>query len=651
MERLKRWFQSDGLLILLIMAIGAALRLWRLNDIPFMHDEFSAILRTGYDGFSELIEKGVKPDGHPPLIQVFLYFLVKTFGISEPVLKLPFILMGTASVWLLFRIGKAWFGSATGLAAAAFLSFLQFPVMYSQIARPYASGLFLTLLMVFFLTDIIHRTRKAGFITYAGYATAAALCAYNHHFSLLFAGMAGITGLILGPKERLKPLLAANFVVVLLYIPNLPLFLHQLGLGGVEGWLDKPRADFILDFLRYAFQFDPFIYLLLLALVSLSLYWQQKGGKRIDGRLLATALIWFLLPWLTGYLYSTFRSAVLQYSTLLFSFPYLLLFLFAFFREISFGKKAAVVALIAVVVIPSLVHGRKHYTVFYHGIYREMAVETNRIAVTPGVERCRIVLDAMKEIHPYYEEMQGGKTVPFNYFGDLWKTKQFVTFADTSSTPWFLLGTLSSTRQESYPIILRKYPFLVDHKRFFGGDIYLFSKQPDPSLPDEYHTRYLNDFGGHAEGWPWIGKEELSDSMPPEGNRSYLLRSGQEFGATFQASLRGMIKQESDIIDVSADLQRPVDSPETWLVAAVTSGDRTLMRVSSPVSDFVQPGSAGRVWVSLKCSDLDFRHHRILLTAYLWNPGKGTCLVDNFSVAVRSGNPFIYGLFRDIPRE
>ena len=64
---------TDTVLIVVILLAGAVLRFCRLNDIPFTYDEFSAIFRTQFATFGELIEKGVKIDTHPAGVQVFLF--------------------------------------------------------------------------------------------------------------------------------------------------------------------------------------------------------------------------------------------------------------------------------------------------------------------------------------------------------------------------------------------------------------------------------------------------------------------------------------------------------------------------------------------------------------------------------------------------
>ncbi len=224
-------------LLLLILLVGVILRLWNYFNIPFTHDEMSALKRTGFSSFSDLIHQGVKIDAHPPLIQVFLNYWVAIFGRVEWIVKLPFVLVGIASIGLTYSIGRKWFNESVGLIAASFLAVLQFPVMYSLIARPYISGMFLLLMMVYFWSKLIQDSKAKYWKNWSLTLLFSMLCAYNHHFSLLAAGIIGFTGLFLIPrKEILKYslLLPAGF---LLFLPNLSIFMYQLNIGGVgHGW-------------------------------------------------------------------------------------------------------------------------------------------------------------------------------------------------------------------------------------------------------------------------------------------------------------------------------------------------------------------------------------------------------------------------------
>lgn len=189
MQSIKR---HNTLLLALILVVGFVLRTYNFLDIPFSHDEFSAFFRTKFDNIYDLIAYGARIDGHPAGIQVFLYYWIQFFGPAEWVVKLPFIIFGLLSVLLIYKLGKLWFNETVGWLCAALMAVSQFPVMYSQIARPYISGLFFSLLMVWYWSKIINNPNKGFWRNGIGFVLAASLCTYNHHFSMLFAAIVGL---------------------------------------------------------------------------------------------------------------------------------------------------------------------------------------------------------------------------------------------------------------------------------------------------------------------------------------------------------------------------------------------------------------------------------------------------------------------------
>jgi 4-amino-4-deoxy-L-arabinose transferase-like glycosyltransferase len=138
---IKFFSTKENLLVIFILVIASVLRLWDLFSIPFTYDEFSAVFRTRFNDFSTLIDDGVKIDPHPAGVQIFLFYWVNWFGEIAWIVKLPFILCGIYSVYLTYKLGKLWFPETTALLAMASMATLQYPVMYSQIARPYAMGM------------------------------------------------------------------------------------------------------------------------------------------------------------------------------------------------------------------------------------------------------------------------------------------------------------------------------------------------------------------------------------------------------------------------------------------------------------------------------------------------------------------------------
>jgi len=214
-----------------------------------MHDELSALSRLQFDNFTDLIREGVMlGDTHPAGVQVFLYYWTAFVGTSEILVKLPFIISGI-SIWISYLIGKLWFDGTTGLLTAVYISSLQFFVMYSQIARPYVSGLLITLLMVYLWSLYFFKKRKSIYLIL--YVLFGAMAAYNHHFSLLFAAIVGVSGLFLVKKKDLIPYTISGFAIFVLYIPHLHIFFSQLGqegIGGAGGWLAKPEPIFFFNF-------------------------------------------------------------------------------------------------------------------------------------------------------------------------------------------------------------------------------------------------------------------------------------------------------------------------------------------------------------------------------------------------------------------
>ena len=642
-----RRLTADDALIMLILLTGALLRFYRLSEIPFTHDEFSAIIRTQFSTFHELIEKGIKIDGHPAGVQVFLYYMVRIFGISEPILKTPFIIFGILSIWLVFLIGKDWFNATVGLVAASFVAFLQFPVMYSQIARPYSSGLCFAMMMVYFWTKVIFHPQRKYYWNLTGYIISGAFCAYNHHFSMLFAAMVGITGLFYCPRAKMRQYILAGLMILVLYLPHLPILIYQLDIGGVEGWLNKPRYDFIFDYMQYIFQFSVYVYLLIIVLVSLSLYWYEEKPP-VNKKFILISLIWFLIPYLVGFFYSKYRSSVLQYSVLIFSFPFILFVFFGFFKTIKSLHKIILIFLIGMIVIPSLILERQHYKLFYKGGYREIISESKKAVDSLGATRCMVILDMKKEINFYYLNKLNCPTLPFSYLNDLKGKGSLVSCLDSCKADYLAFGCLSSTYGETYVLMLEKFPFLLQHKSYCGGDFYLFSKNKPVNVISEYYYTKINSFEPSLPEWGWVYEKQCIDSLPIEGKKSFNNNNGAEFSPTYSIPLRDLIHSENDVIDVSVDLRTPMVFPGAWLVMTITSDGKNIKWSSVPVNDYVHPGHQGRVFQSMRLSDIEFRHHRLMFNTFIWNPMKLNYIMDNFTVRLRSGNPVIYGLIRKV---
>lgn len=337
----------------MIIALGAFFRLHRLGSMSYSNDELSALTRAQQPGVTDVLEKGVRGDGHPAGVELWLHFYTKILGTGELAVRLPFAICGIASILVLFLIGKRCFGETTGLLAAGMLAVLEFPILQSQLARPYAPGLLWVLLATLFLVSLA-QAPKFNWVSATGWVVFSACALYTHHFSAFAVAVLGITGFLIVPARYRLRYALMGVGALLLYLPHLGITYAQVRLGGLD-WIGPPPRTFLIDHLQYIFNDSGLLlWLVVLSTVASIIYWRRVIRWQ---RYHTLALLMFLAPAVAGMIWSHAVQPVLLHSGLLFTMPFALLLLFSFMREHAAGRWLAV-SLPAIFVI-SLLSGRK----------------------------------------------------------------------------------------------------------------------------------------------------------------------------------------------------------------------------------------------------------------------------------------------------
>jgi uncharacterized membrane protein len=354
--------KKHSIILLSIIGLGIFLRLYEIWDFSFMHDELSVISRLHFDTFSELMGKGVKVDTHPAGIQLFIWLWVKLFGISEISLRLPFVVMGILCIPLMYVLTKKWVNSTAALFTAGVIAVSQYTVLYGLIARPYIAGLFFVLLLLIVWTKMLFEQDYCWKNIFF-FGIFAVSCAYIHHFSMLTAFLTAIVGLFFVKKQNLLKYLLACLLAIVLYLPHLSILLQQMslgGIGGADGWLDPPKPRFTLYYMEYLFHFS---WIAVLA-TAIALILSSKINKELWNRnkiRMGIALLLFVMPFAIGYLYSLYVNPVIQFSVLIFSFPFLLLAVALFIDSTLKIKKILSLFLLLTAMTYSLAVTRQHY--------------------------------------------------------------------------------------------------------------------------------------------------------------------------------------------------------------------------------------------------------------------------------------------------
>jgi uncharacterized membrane protein len=638
---------TNRIILGLILITAVILRFYRFHEIPFMHDEFSALFRTDFKSLRDLIENGIKIDGHPAGIQIFLYYWTMLFGKTEWIVKLPFAVMGVLSVWLVYMVAKKWFNETSALISAAYLASIQYTIMYSQIARPYISGLFFSLLMVLFWTDLMNQNIKNFWKKASFYILASVLCAYNHHFSLLFVVITGISGIFLIPRKFIYHYIFCGILIFLFYTPHLGIFFYQLNTGGVGGWLAKPEKSFLIDFLFYIFNYSAISVLLAMGLVLAGFLVIETRQKRKTQYLLF--FVWFTLPLLIGYIYSISINAVLQFSVLIFSFYPLFFILFGHARNQKPMINLLIVVIILTTNIVSLITVRDHYNLFYNSSFEKIVV--NHAENKKMYGNITSVIDSHKKITQYYLQKHNADS-SFIWFDSFSNEAEFMHFLNNESlhNNYFYFGAWSSNKPNTIPVIRHYFPEIVEEKNYFLGSSYLFRKGENHKAA---YSEVLDFTSLPSEYWYSINPQNVSDSVGFDDTRSYFMSSELEWSPTYTRNLTELITHENNYIDVSVKAKSEGEFNEVLLIATLESEGEVVHFSGATFNLFDAPEIRTENWItvfhSLKLADINLKYDDLMLKVFVWNNGRNNFYMDDFSIDVRQGNPFIYGLYEPLP--
>ncbi|MBA2446436.1 MAG: glycosyltransferase family 39 protein [Chloroflexi bacterium] len=305
-----------------VLVLAAALRCYRLDGQSLWYDEgVSAFMTTR--GPVE-IARAAAADIHPPLYYWLLAAWAVPFGNGEIALRALSVVLGTASVWVVWRLGRALYGEAVGLVAAALLAISPLAVQYSQEVRMYALAGLLAAASTWaywgFVMGFQRASRMVSRPTAVLYGLLAAALLYTHYYGVLVLAAHHVHfGLSLAMTRRwgMAPSwLLASGVAAALYLPWLPHALRQTGnypgLGTPQpSWamiLDAVNALSIgLATTRFAFRLGlaPFLALAVVGILASRESKAEGPGhgaavefrpSTFDGSGRVLLLLWLVLP-------------------------------------------------------------------------------------------------------------------------------------------------------------------------------------------------------------------------------------------------------------------------------------------------------------------------------------------------------------------
>ncbi|MCB0804570.1 MAG: glycosyltransferase family 39 protein [Bacteroidales bacterium] len=617
-------------LLLFIILAGSVLRFYHFRELPLTFDEFSALSRTVYDNFNDLIRLGVvESDTHPAGVQVFMYYWVMVFGDGSMIIKLPFMLAGLASIYFAFLISRKWFNGTVGIIVAMFMAFLQYPIYLTQMARPYASGLFLSVLLVWFWSNAFVRTNSIRPAYVVGFVVSAALCAYNHYFTLFFAGVVSASGLFVVKRKMMLPYLLSLGAAVLLFVPHLRIFFIQLGKGGIESWLAKPGPGFFIEYIRFILHFNPVMYIVTAILFATGLMVRTPEVKKGNiYRMLILA--WIIVTYGVAYFYSVYVNAVLQYSVLLFTFPFLIMLLFSYIRNIRFPFKLSAVVVFGVVSVLTLIYGREHYSIFYNSGQREILKIADEKYHNFGSDSLTILIDMPPNINQYYFDKLSIDPDQFQHIDELGGYKGLVNYLQNHPTEYLLLGWYDQKQIGYFSLIKQYYPFVLEKKSWFLCDYFLLSKHQPIGADYQPAERTIYEF---------------EKSFTKDGGFTKFSET-DDYISLFSGQYSEIVKNQTNNLYFSLGVSLPDLSKDVLVVTEFRQGETIVNWRASSFLDFVDvAGESTIMHEGVKLIDLKTDPDNTLVKIYIWNKNKVPFTLYSFHMEILEGNPKIYGLY------
>ncbi|MBU0764680.1 MAG: glycosyltransferase family 39 protein [Bacteroidetes bacterium] len=476
------------LILLFIITGGAALRLYKLDYQSLWNDELTTIRRTGYDYLPDVITKGLNI--HPPGLNVFYYFVTHIFGDSPVIVRMPAVLAGIASVYLIFLLACRLYSRKEGLISAALTAFLWCPVYYSQEARPYSLLIFLTLLVVWLLIRFIDRFGKGNkysIYLLMLYGFTAIICSYIHYFGTLFIFLLGVTALVYSfrRKQMFLRLLTVHLAVLAAFSFWIPGMFRQFT-GEPSYILDVHFIDFIYYF-EFLFNWsEPLTKLVFFSYCFLFVYTIYRFTRRKKYKTPAKVFfspeimlgLWMIAPFWITYLISDIFVNVLTLKNLIISLPpaYIL-----FSRAITAAavKPVFQFALSAVILFLFLWN-----LLFTQDYYNTITKEQFREGIACIAEQDSRLDNSVVIGFAWHEDF-------FNYYFKRFDCQKRIELiagepADTIITGkylaennphyvWYIRGHRPTAPE--FTGFLERQLTLLDHKPFRGVDVWLFERK------------------------------------------------------------------------------------------------------------------------------------------------------------------------------
>jgi len=143
--------------VVMIIALATLMRLVAINQSLWLDEAIGAIVVRDYS-YGEILTEFIRSDNHTPLYYLDLKFWSDIFGHSELSLRLPSVIYGVLTIYIVYLIAQKLAGVKNQLfpiLTILLLATSQFHIYYSQEARMYSLATFFVSLAVYAFLNVL----------------------------------------------------------------------------------------------------------------------------------------------------------------------------------------------------------------------------------------------------------------------------------------------------------------------------------------------------------------------------------------------------------------------------------------------------------------------------------------------------------------
>lgn len=334
----RRW----SLIIIFTLALG--LRLYRLGDSQLWYDESFTLLlaRLPWSGMIQ----ATAGDVHPPLWYALEWVLIRLFGESIWIMRLPSVLASMMALYLAYRLTvKLGLSQAATIGTLGFLAINSTQIWYAQEARQYAA---LEALVLWSVMSVLDRRWIHLWMSLT-------LMLWLHNYALIYGSVIGIWALIreIRSHGQVWRVAAAGAGALAAWSPWAMMLVNQMNQVAESYWIQPTNAGtaiFTLNAITWGFALQgpmesvaPLVFCGLLILTVIRSIQRRESGR----------LAWLSLAPLGIALLLEIWRPVLLFRGLIGSVPFLLMWIS---HTLSPTRRNQIV--MAILVIPVLIAGQ-----------------------------------------------------------------------------------------------------------------------------------------------------------------------------------------------------------------------------------------------------------------------------------------------------